>query len=194
MQIEVAHINSCTQVLGPGMRYVIWVQGCSNSCNGCIAPEFKALGGGRLMNVENLAQEILENSDLDGLTISGGEPFLQSTALNLLICQLKRESSSLNYIIYTGYELEELTQEQHKALINNVDLIISGPYIHELNNNRSLAGSTNQTFHYISDKLIPFKKEIESGIRNIELEIKDKELIITGVPDIQVLEFINQNY
>ena len=80
-----------TEVLGPYKRYAIWVQGCNKRCKGCIAPGAQPLSGGYSVSVEDLAADILSVSDIEGITISGGEPFLQQEALCELIALVRRK-------------------------------------------------------------------------------------------------------
>ena len=76
--IRVAGIVSESVVDGPGIRFVIFTQGCEHSCKGCHNPDAQDLKGGEFVNAMNLIEQIKNNSLLDGVTFSGGEPFLQA--------------------------------------------------------------------------------------------------------------------
>lgn len=129
--------------LGPGSRYVIWVSGCNRSCPGCIAPDSHDMKKGTPVEAAALAWEILL-SGADGLTISGGEPFLQAPALAELV-RTVRGKRDLGVIVYTGFTYEELLRmPQAQALLEQTDLLIDGPYIRELDDGLSLRGSSNQ--------------------------------------------------
>lgn len=137
--------------LGPGSRYGVWVAGCNRNCPGCIAPDSHDLAQGTPMDTGALAWEILL-SNPDGLTISGGEPFLQTEALAELVRTIRRKRD-LGVIVYTGFTLEELNQRPDAAgLLEQTDLLIDGPYIRELDDGLSLRGSSNQRVHLLSER------------------------------------------
>ena len=84
------HEEEKTKVLGPGVRYVVWVQGCKRRCPGCINPLGQPLSeNGYWKSVAALEQDILHVEGLTGITISGGEPFLQAEALAKLVKLIK---------------------------------------------------------------------------------------------------------
>lgn len=129
--------------LGPGSRFCLWVQGCRQRCPGCISPMSRAEDGGQLIPVSALAVEIAL-SGMDGLTVSGGEPFLQAEALADLIDRI-RARRDMGVIVYTGYTIEHLRQQpEARSLLERIDLLIDGPYIQALDDGRSLRGSSNQ--------------------------------------------------
>lgn len=134
--------------LGPYTRYGIWVQGCNRNCPGCISQLSQSAEGGFSCDIDVLAQEILQTDNIEGITISGGEPFLQKEALCGLIEKVKAEKD-LGIILYTGYFFDEIASEKLTALC---DSIIDGPYIEEKNDNRSLRGSSNQSLIHISQR------------------------------------------
>lgn len=131
------------RVLGPGVRYALWVQGCGRRCPGCTAPTAWRMEEGQPIPAAALAWEIAL-SGADGLTISGGEPFLQAEALGGMVEQIRRRRD-MGVIVYTGFLYEELLgMEEAQALLTRTDLLIDGPYIRELDDGRSLRGSSNQ--------------------------------------------------
>lgn len=137
-------------VLGPGTRYVLWVQGCGRDCPGCIAQNAREMERGTPIRIDALAFEIAL-SHTDGLTISGGEPFLQAEELSELI-RLIRKKREMGVIVYTGYLYEELlTRPEAQDLLEQTDLLIDGPYIKELNDGKSLRGSSNQRVIPLTD-------------------------------------------
>lgn len=119
---------------GEGLRFVIFVQGCMHHCPGCHNPQTHAMDGGYCVKISALASRILENPLLDGVTFSGGEPFLQAEALAALGTMLKEHG--LNIVTYTGYTYEALQkmEETHPdihALLHVTDVLIDGPYIQQ---------------------------------------------------------------
>ena len=176
-----------TKVLGPGDRFALWVQGCEKNCEGCMSQSSRDLTAGKQLSVESLVKTIVAEKDIEGITISGGEPFLQNKALYNLLHQL-RESSLLGVIIYTGYYLSEL-KEKNEPEINDIinkysDIIIDGPYDEALNDGKSLRGSSNQTVHFLTDRYKEFVSSIyEQTDRKYEIHYNSEEAFLVGIPD-----------
>ncbi|MGA0200326.1 MAG: 4Fe-4S single cluster domain-containing protein [Prochlorotrichaceae cyanobacterium] len=144
--------QSPVQVLGPGKRAVIWVQGCPFACAGCIVPESWDARGGEVVNIEDLCQWIQSQPDLEGITLSGGEPMLQAGALVELIDRLHTKTktetnTNLGVVCYTGYTLEALQQQgtpEQLALLQRIDLLIDGQFIAAQQGDLLWRGSANQ--------------------------------------------------
>lgn len=133
-------------VLGPHKRVVIWVQGCKFACPGCVVPESWDEGGGEVLTITELADWILVQADIEGITFSGGEPMLQAAALVNLIDRV-RQFKDLGVICYTGYQWSQLQQQGTKAqisLLDRIDLLIDGTYIESLHGDLLWRGSSNQ--------------------------------------------------
>lgn len=138
-------------VLGPGERYVLWVQGCNKSCPGCVAENAHDMKAGSPIDIGALAMEIALSGS-DGLTISGGEPFLQAAELAEMIDRVRR-FREMGVIVYTGYRYEELLDDPEcRDLLSKTDILIDGPYIKELDDGKSLRGSSNQRVICLTDK------------------------------------------
>lgn len=164
--------------LGPFQRFGIWVQGCDKHCPGCVSPETQSKLEGYEADVRALASMILEQKDIEGLTISGGEPFLQDKALHELI-QLLRNEKDLGVIMYTGYRLEDLADS---LLIQDIDVLIDGEYKEELNDGFSLRGSSNQRIHFLTER---YKETLflDASIRKTELlHTFEGGLSLVGIP------------
>ncbi len=185
--LYVSHREPLTKVLGPGQRYALWLQGCEKRCPNCIFPSGQALDcGGQWYSVEKIWSEIKAVPNLTGITISGGEPFLQAAAVAKLI-KILRGESTLDVMIFTGYTLAEL-QNKHDAatdfILKNIDLLVDGEYREELNTNSLYRGSDNQVLHYLSPKYLPFKDLIaRTKSRCLEFVYrKDSEFFMVGIP------------
>ena len=74
--LNIYHVCEQSIALGPGTRYVIWVQGCLQNCKGCVTPQSRPFVAKHLISIDELAKSIVQNKKIDGITISGGEPFL----------------------------------------------------------------------------------------------------------------------
>ncbi len=179
----------CSEVLGPYKRFIVWVQGCKRRCKGCIAKDSWALDGGELVEVDTIVQQILRQENIEGITISGGEPFLQQDALCELISKV-REHKNVGVIIYTGMKYSEI---ENTALAHSADLIIDGEYVEELNDNKSLRGSSNQNVLCLTERYKDIISEYY-GIqgRKIELILADGITKMIGIPSKEFEQMIGE--
>lgn len=139
-QLMLAAEKIGTYALGPGFRAAVWVQGCPFHCEGCIAPEW-TLPGGYPVEVGGLAPRILADNRLEGITLSGGEPMQQANELAKLVQIIKRLKPKLNVICFTGYRYEVLQKSKNtgvQELLDQVDLLIDGPYLAAKNDDLGL--------------------------------------------------------
>lgn len=143
----------CSRTNGPGTRAVIWAQGCSLGCPGCFNPQTQAFSGGEGVAVEELFQRIVRlDSAIEGLTLSGGEPFQQREAVAALLAGIRR-ATNLSVIVFTGYTWEEgQAMPQAGALLAGVDVLIAGRYVADERVARGLRGSANKTVHLLTDR------------------------------------------
>ncbi len=131
-RIRLAGWQADSAVDGPGLRFVVFAQGCPHRCPGCHNPETHLPLGGKVLNVGQVFQLYQQSTGQQGITLSGGEPFAQAGPFALLAAQVK--SSGGDVICYTGYVWEQLkawaeTQEDIAHLLQEVDLLIDGPFI-----------------------------------------------------------------
>ena len=140
--IRIAGLVSESYVDGDGIRFAIFMQGCPRRCEGCHNPETHALDGGRLIDTAEIIAEIKKNPLLDGITLTGGEPFLQVEAANEIARAAK--SFGLSIWCYTGYKLEELPPDA-EPLLENIDVLIDGEFVEGLRDlELQFCGSRNQ--------------------------------------------------
>lgn len=185
--IRVSHVEESTDLLGPYNRFVIWVHGCCFDCEGCLAENTKN-GTYEEVKTDALAKRIAK-SPCEGITISGGEPFLQSNALLNLITKIK-EQRDIGVIVYSGFTLDELQQDDEMSLLlPNIDILIDGRYIKELDDNRPYVGSSNQIIHYLSSRYANIGKTYYGGNkRRAEIKLTGTQAILIGVPSHNVLK------
>lgn len=180
-----------SKVLGPGTRSVIWFQGCHRRCKGCMSESTRPLDGGKNVPIERVLDEIKKLNDIEGITISGGEPFLQIDALHTILKDL-RETTNLGVIIYTGNTIEQLhalgDEKVEEILSGLTDLIIDGEYIDELNDGKSLKGSSNQKLNFITERYKEYLPLYEDTKRNIEIYATSQDLFLIGVPEKKTLD------
>jgi anaerobic ribonucleoside-triphosphate reductase activating protein len=146
--IRIAGIINESIVDGPGIRMVIFGQGCRHKCPGCHNPETHSFNGGRLVTIDSILDQARRNPLLDGLTFSGGDPFEQAEAFALLAKEAKK--LNLNIMTYTGYTYEYLIKNssRHKgwgALLDTTDILVDGRFEQEKRNLLlKFRGSENQ--------------------------------------------------
>lgn len=191
MALRISHIEKSTELLGPFCRFVIWVHGCCFSCKGCLAENTKH-GTPTYIDINELSEEIVA-SGCEGITISGGEPFLQADKLSVLIEKIK-SIRDIGVIIYSGFTLEEIQKDPNKAmLLPYVDLLIDGQYIEELDVGQPYIGSTNQIIHYLSSRYLGAGRLYYAAkSRKAEIKITSKQAILIGVPSKKVLAVWNE--
>ncbi|NLD61292.1 radical SAM protein [Candidatus Sumerlaeota bacterium] len=173
-----------TEAEGPGVRACVWVQGCSIHCKGCFMQEAWDPNAGKEYDVEELANDILAQKDIEGLTILGGEPFDQAHAVGLLASIM--HVHGLSVMTFTGYKVEELWMKNDtdvNALLNATDLLVDSPFILELeSNDRPWVGSSNQRFHFLSSRYIDLKDSLHTIKNKIEVRIdKNGQYKINGM-------------
>lgn len=148
--------NSCTN--GDGWRSVIFFSGCPHRCKGCHNPETWDPKSGEIVSVDEIMHKILHNhSFIEGVTLSGGEPFQERHTWELISLIDRIKSEGLTLWCYTGYLFEDLKEhELFSVLLGQIDVLIDGPYIEELfNPELRFRGSSNQ-------RIIDVKSSLES--------------------------------
>ena len=151
---------------GPGIRMAIFMQGCLHKCKGCHNPTSWPIYGGIRMDTEEFKKEMAKDPLLTGITLSGGEPFLQPlAALDLARAAHQR---NLSVWCYTGYTYEQILEweDARKDLLREIDVLVDGPFEED---KKSLEipwrGSTNQ-------RLIDVKESLKKG-----------EVVLYAVPE-----------
>lgn len=145
MKLRIAGTVNDSIVDGPGLRYAVFTQGCPHDCPGCHNPQTHDFSGGKDIDTSEILAQIRKNPLLDGLTLTGGEPFCQCTAC-IALAQ-GAHAHGLNVWCYSGYTFEELIngKAEWRLLLQNIDVLVDGPFLLE---KRSLdcrfRGSSNQ--------------------------------------------------
>ena len=133
---------------GPGIRYVVFTQGCKHNCAGCHNPHTHSFEGGTLIDIADVLSEMRKNPMLDGVTLSGGEPFEQAEILDKLAREV--HSMGLNVMTYTGYTYEHITENTEKRpgwddFLGSTDILVDGRFeIENKNLMLRFRGSSNQ--------------------------------------------------
>lgn len=183
-KLRIHQIIKQTRANGPDVRLGIWIQGCSRNCPGCINPETHDISGGYELKPTEILSIILENeNEIDGVSISGGEPLDQSEELRELL-HLIKSKTNLSVIMWTGYTRTEIEEKLlFEELSKLVDLIVVGPYIEELHEPKGLTGSSNQEYIFFTKK---YTEQDLLDIPSAEIIIVDGEMQITGINTEQV--------
>ena len=124
-------------VNGDGIRYVVFLQGCPHHCEGCHNKHTWDFNGGFEVSVEEIVEDYKNTKFLDGITLSGGEPFAQQEACLALLKLLP----GVNVWIYTGFEYNDI---QHTELAQRADVLVVGRFVEALKCEGELFGSSNQ--------------------------------------------------
>lgn len=140
---------------GPGVRAVVWTQGCTLGCPGCFNPETHPKAGGEWASAVELSERIRAIPCIEGVTISGGEPLQQLAPLTQLLRRL-RQSTSLSSVVFTGFEPDEIYRlPGHEALLAQIDVLIAGRYRQEQRFAAGLRGSANKQLLFFSNRYSP---------------------------------------
>ncbi len=147
-KLRLSGVISESIVDGPGIRYVVFTQGCPHNCPGCHNPQTHDFAGGYDADVASILSEIREDPLLEGITLSGGEPFCQPEALLPLAKAVKEMGKDI--FAYSGYTIEQLMQKSKEnpaigELLHLCDTLVDGPFVEDLRDIDLLfRGSSNQ--------------------------------------------------
>jgi len=203
--IAVHEIVKCSLANGPGRRLVIWVQGCNFAvkCKGCFNESTHDLLGGNLMHVDqivNLIAQAIRMYDIEGVTISGGEPLHQAVPVAFLTQAIKEKFRELSIVLLTGYsapQLDKLRGNAQPAFISqainlvykSVDVIIAGRYDETKSVANHYIGSSNKALLLLSDRYT----EVDfQSVPTTEVQVdKSGAVTITGIHPGQFQELLD---
>lgn len=173
-----------TEVEGPGLRSAVWVQGCSIKCPGCFNPHTWDPSRGTPLSVDVLVDTLTEE-DVEGITLLGGEPFDQARPLGQVARAVQAMGRSV--MVFTGYTLERLRASRGASeLLSHTDLLVDGPYRADLpDRERPWVGSTNQRFHFFTDRYRDLETTLTDVPDRLEVSVKaDGHISVIGwAPD-----------
>lgn len=174
--MRIASIVNDSIVDGQGIRLAVFVQGCSHHCKGCHNPHTHDPEGGHEESVEFILHMLKSDPLVDGITLTGGEPFDQA----LVCARLAHGARRLGYDVwtYTGYTYEEIISSDRadwQLLLANTTVLVDGPFVESLKSYElKFRGSTNQ-------RLIDVKESFRSNCV-IEYSLKENILSKFQVP------------
>ncbi len=178
----------CTEAEGPGKRAALWVQGCDKRCTGCCNPGFLRVEPRRVVAAAVVARYLVcaqRRFGIDGVTFLGGEPFLQAQGLGAVAKMVS--ARGLSVMTFTGYTVDELSRlglRGTERLLAHTDVLVDGPYERSLpERERNWVGSSNQRFHYRSQRYDATIERAGSAVRHTEWRIGQNGLIrVNGWP------------
>lgn len=197
--LEVNKAHWPVTVLGPGRRIGLWLQGCSIHCAGCVSQDTWPVDPSRRMSIPDLIAWCRKVSEgrLDGVTISGGEPFDQPAGLRALLAALAawRREKALDFDIlcYSGHPLRRL-EERHADILALLDALIPEPYVDKLPQGHLWRGSANQPLVPLSERgRARYAAYVDAPVqgKQIQAAVEGKRVWMIGIPgrgDMQAVE------
>ena len=170
-----------SKVNGPGNRFVLWTQGCTKGCSECFNPETWSHNIYKEYSPRQIF-ELIKNFEVDGITISGGDPLEQEYELLELLFLLKEIKLPKGIILFTGFSRNEIRENPiREKCLEYIDVLIDGRYEKNLKVDFSLRGSSNQEFYFFSNKI-----SMEELVFDQEIEIScfEEDIMMTGFPNV----------
>ena len=171
-----------TEVEGPGRRLAIWFQGCLKRCVGCCNLNMLDIKPASLISEKELIEYINNiKNEIEGLTLLGGEPFLQAKNIIQVLENIDKNLTILAFSGYTKKELENLKIDKARELLKYIDVLVDGEYNENLvEDKRRWIGSKNQNIYFFTNR---YSKDIFSNkIDEIEIHLKDNKIFLNGFP------------
>ncbi|WP_405088327.1 4Fe-4S single cluster domain-containing protein [Microbispora sp. NBC_01389] len=163
---------------GPGLRFVIWTQGCSLDCFGCFNPETHRTGG-RAVSTHEVVEQVLKVEGIEGVTISGGEPLEQPLQLIEFLREI-RQRSGIGIVLLTGFSVAEIQGDPARLKAAALaDMVIAGRYNARLHLGTALRGSSNKEYWAITPR---YSAEDFETVPEAEVVIAtDGTIMVTGM-------------
>jgi anaerobic ribonucleoside-triphosphate reductase activating protein len=174
--VRVYAIEPRSRANGPGARFVVWLQGCTLGCPGCFNPKTHDPRGGDELGIDAIAQQIPD--DVEGLTLSGGEPLQQAEAAAQLLDAAR--ARGLSTLAFSGYAIDEIRAlPGGLAVLDRLDVLIDGRYVSTQRLATGLRGSVNQRIQLLTSRYALADVEA-TPVAEIRIA-KNGAVILTGV-------------
>lgn len=180
LRLKVHAIDPRNRANGPGMRYTIWLQGCSIGCDSCFNSLTHDPDLGYWLSIDELLADITKNKQqIEGISISGGEPLDQADSL-LAFLKLYEPSAIGSVLLFSGYPYREIiSNPHHSAVLPYLDVLISGPFRRQMLVPGRIPASTNQEIILLSDV---YNKEEIQMVPTSQINITaEGEIHISGI-------------
>ena len=183
MLMQIDRMYYPVRTLGYGTRFGIWTIGCPRRCPNCSNPELQNPNSKKCIEVSSILSLISQYKEkIDGVTITGGDPFMQADALRELLIDIEG-LGILDTLVYTGYTLDEIKSDyKMNQILAHVGVLVDGPYIDALNDNKSIRGSSNQHIIVLRESLIDRYRDVDNWNRKSQTIYTDNSLYSIGIP------------
>jgi anaerobic ribonucleoside-triphosphate reductase activating protein len=191
MHLRISRLHYPVTVLGPGRRVGIWVQGCSIGCAGCLSQDTWSPDAAAPVSVARVIETCrrLSKDELDGVTISGGEPFDQPVGLRCLLEGLHawraERGVPFDVLCYSGRPLRYL-RKHYADILALLDAIVPEPYVHTLPQRHPWRGSSNQPLVPLSElgrsRYLPEETGEQGRAARVQLAVENGRLWMIGLP------------
>ncbi|HEX5059374.1 MAG TPA: 4Fe-4S single cluster domain-containing protein [Kofleriaceae bacterium] len=178
MNLRVHAVEPRSRANGPGARFVVWLQGCTLGCPGCFNPTTHDPSSGSETTVAELAAQLGATRDIEGLSLSGGEPLQQAEAAAALLDAAR--ALGLSTLVFSGYTIDEIRALPHgPAVLDRLDVLIDGRYVAGERLATGLRGSANQRIHVLTSR---YQRADVEATPVAEIRIAPGgEVVLTGV-------------
>ncbi|WP_327635065.1 radical SAM protein [Kribbella sp. NBC_00482] len=185
LTLRVARILAPVTALGPGRRVVLWVQGCAIGCIGCASVDTWDPNGGRDLTVDEVAATLAEqirSGELDGLTITGGEPTSQPDAVATVVGQVRKLVGPVDVLVFSGRPYAAARRSAPR-LVSMADCVVAGPFRQDLPAAGRLVASSNQTVHYRSAAVRDrYERWTAVSSPGLEVTVDQGAVFLVGIP------------
>lgn len=169
--LKIHHIIEHSTVNGPGNRFVVWTQGCPFHCDGCFNQPTHSQTGGFDRDINQLAAQINQTTNIRGITLTGGEPLEQTEQISQLLSLIRKD---LDILLFSGYTFDEIKQDKAKMqILHQVDAALLGRY------NKTLKHPFYGKKLVIHGSRID-KSELQPWLKT-EIIVQDNTISVTGL-------------
>lgn len=183
MLMQIDRMYYPVRTLGYGTRFGIWTIGCPRRCPNCSNPELRDSNSDKCIEVSSILSLISQYKEkIDGVTITGGDPFMQADALKELLLGIEKLGIQ-DTLVYTGYTFDEIQSDYKMSqILSLVGVLVDGPYIDALNDNKSIRGSSNQHIIVLRESLTDRYRDVDSWKRKSQTIYTYTSLYSIGIP------------
>lgn len=183
MSMQIDRLYYPVKTLGYGARFGIWTIGCPRRCPNCSNPELQVPNPDKHIEVSSILSLISQYKEkIDGVTVTGGDPFMQVDALGELLLGIEALGIE-DTLVYTGYTLDEIKSDSRMdRVLTHIGVLVDGPYIDALNDNKSIRGSSNQHILVLRESLTDRYRDVHSWSRKSQTIYTANSLYSIGIP------------
>lgn len=186
--LNVADWVDCTEVEGPGRRFALWVQGCNILCERCCNQDMLPFSPRRICAPNHVSRAIDDAAKvhhIEGVTFLGGEPFLQARGLSIVANHA--HELGLSVMVFSGFTLKQIQKQKLPGsveLLSHTDVLVDGPFVQSRPDPiRNWVGSTNQKFHFLTDRYSADIAHHHAYQRGLEVRLRlDGAMHVNGHP------------